>query len=257
MSQFLGLVVENNEVLPGIRRMTVAAPRAAVDSARPGQFLHVRCSETYDPLLRRPLGLHSIRKTEGRLSLLFQVVGRGTGWLAGRQPGTTLDCLGPLGNGFELKSKTRRLLLMAGGLGQAPLLAAAESACARGVEVVWAAGGRSNDALLPVHYLPAEVEALQMTDDGSAGRQGLVTEVFGELFGWADQVFACGPEPMYRQMQSVAKTQGVRKGLVQISLEERMACGVGACYACVADTKHGLKKVCKDGPVFDLLEVAL
>ncbi|MCL5256639.1 MAG: dihydroorotate dehydrogenase electron transfer subunit [Chloroflexi bacterium] len=257
MQQFSGLVVENMEVMPSVFRLQLEVPKGIVTGASPGQFVHLLCSETYDPLLRRPFSFHRVNMGNRTVSLLYQVVGRGTDWLSHRTAGQALDALGPLGNGFRLQHSTKRLLLLGGGIGQAPLLAAAEEAVGRGVEVVYAAGARSVKWLLPVGFLPDEVEYRVVTDDGSSGAKGIVTDLLTELLGWPDQVFACGPEPMYQAMASIARTTGLRRGVVQISLEQRMACGVGACYSCVAETRRGLKKVCKDGPVFDLSEVIL
>lgn len=255
--QFNGLVEENTEVMPGVYLLTMEVPGSVSTPARPGQFLHVLCSDSYDPLLRRPLSLHKIEAGTSHLSVLYQVVGRGTDWLSRRLPGQAVNCLGPLGNGFVWQSSTRRLLLVGGGIGQAPLVAAADEAVRRGISVVFAAGARNESGLLPVQALPAEVEYRVTTEDGSAGQRGLVTDMLADLLDWPDQVFACGPEAMYRRMLADLRMRGVRKGLVQVSLEERMACGVGACYSCVAETNRGLRKVCKDGPVFLLMEVAL
>ncbi len=257
MQQFNGLVIDNLEVMPSVFRLKMEVPEAVVNGAIPGRFVHLLCSESYDPLLRRPFSLHRTDRQNRTISLLYQVVGRGTSWLSTRRAGDLLDALGPLGNGFRLGPSMQRLLLVGGGIGQAPLVAAAENAIRHGVAVVYAAGARNEEGLLPAGYLPEEVEYRVVTDDGSAGSRGMVTDLFAGLLGWPDQVFACGPEPMYRQMAAIARGAGIRRGMVQISLEQRMACGIGACYSCVAETRRGLKKVCKDGPVFDLMEVIL
>jgi len=205
----------------------------------------VRCGE--ETVLRRPLSIH---QTEGgRFALLFVVIGKGTRWLAARQPGDEVDILGPLGNGFTLSADSGRLLLVAGGAGIAPLYFLAKDATKQGREVTLLYG-TANEYRYPV---PSEVGEVAATEDGSVGYEGLVTDLIPRHVAHADQVFICGPLPMYRD---IATRQGPLAGKpVQISLEMRMGCGLGVCYACTVKTKHGLKQVCKDGPVFGLDEI--
>jgi len=226
-------------------------------AARPGQFVMVRCGEGYNPLLRRPLSIHRIGANG--IALLFAVVGRGTGWLAERRLGDTLSLLGPLGNGFTLNPKTRDLLLVAGGIGIAPLMALAEQALHSDLRVRLLLGARDAAGLYPANLIPSRLETIVMTEDGSAGpsrgRAGLVTEPLPGLAREADQVFACGPLPMYRTLHKMRSKDGLRGKSVQVSLETRMGCGVGACYGCTIETRGGPRRVCRDGPVFELSEV--
>jgi dihydroorotate dehydrogenase electron transfer subunit len=159
--------------------------------------------------------------------------------------------LGPLGKGFDLAGITRRALLIAGGIGIVPLVALAESAIRNGVVVTLAAGFRSADRVFPASLLSPEVEYLVATDDGTRGFSGFVTELARPLVPWADQIFACGPTPM---LKATARL-GARREMVQLSLEERMACGMGVCLGCVVPTRHGLRRVCRDGPVFRLSDL--
>lgn len=262
MSLLTTRVATNQEVMAGVFLLRIDAPELA-QAGRPGQFVMVRCAEpgVVDPLLSRPLALHRIDREGGQVELLVRVVGRGTAWLAVRRPGDPLDLLGPLGEGFSLHPKTGNLLLVAGGMGIAPLRAVADAALARGCSVVLAMGARSSGELYPAPLLPPEVEVHLATDDGSAGRRGPVTELLGAddlaLLTWADQVMACGPNPMLASLAEAIRSGRIswRPGFAQVSLEERMACGVGACLGCVVRTRHGYQRVCREGPVFDLKDV--
>jgi dihydroorotate dehydrogenase electron transfer subunit len=238
------------EVAPGMFSVWLQAPEIA-SLAKPGQFVMVRCGE--DTVLRRPLSVH--RVDEDNLALLFLVRGKGTDWLSHRQPGEKLDIFGPMGNGFTILPHAKNLLLVAGGIGIAPLYYLAEQAVRQKKHVSLLLGAASADCLYPADYLPGGVKTAIATDDGSAGRKGLVTELISEHGASADQVFACGPLPMYRNMAVHKKVLGINDKPVQISLEMRMGCGVGICYGCTIRAKNGIKQVCKDGPVFGLDEI--
>jgi dihydroorotate dehydrogenase electron transfer subunit len=254
MKQFDCAVTFKEELWPGAWLMDLEAPGVG-QGARPGQFVHVRCSEGLDPLLRRPISLHRI--ADDRITLLFQIIGRGTAWLAERREGDTVDVLGPLGNGFEIAPKSTHLVLVAGCLGVAPLGALAELAQRKELETTLLYGCDVQEEVFPDRYLPASVEYQIASRDGTVGFSGLVTAMLPEVLPWADQVFACGPRGMIEAIKSlVLRDKGrIRHGFVQVSLEEHMACGVGACLGCVVDTKHGLQRVCADGPVFDLADL--
>lgn len=257
------MVLESQEILPGTFLLCLEAP-ALARTGRPGQFLMVRCGEegSSDPLLRRPLALHRLDREGGRVEVLVRVVGRGTGWLAVRRAGDLLDVLGPLGQGFSLHRSTRHLLLVAGGMGIAPLVAMAEDGLRRHCAVVLALGARCARELYPPGLIPPAVEVHLATDDGSAGLRGPVTALLADpalgLLSWADQVMACGPQAMLAELGRLVRAGRLRPraGFVQVSLEEHMACGVGACLGCVVATRHGYRRVCQEGPVFDLREVA-
>ena len=241
-------------------------------AAYPGQFLMVRCSDdpSYggearpgradDPLLPRPMSYHRLRdgREGAEFAILYDVVGRGTAWLASRRPGDRVTAWGPLGRGYHVGRTSRNLLLVAGGIGVAPLVWLADDAVARGLNVTMVIGARSAAHVFPSALLPPEVEVVVMTDDGSAGRRGFATEPFGELLEWCDQAFACGPNAMFASMAEVARTARVRRS-VQVLLEERMGCGTGICYGCAAEVRvrggRAMRLVCKDGPRFDLRDV--
>jgi len=228
------------------------APSVA-EVANPGQFVMVRCGQSHDPLLRRPLGIHRVGNA-GSVALLFGVAGRGTAWLSQRVAGDSVDLIGPLGNGFALKRSTKNLLLLAGGMGFTPLAFMAETWIKENRDVTLVMGARSAQWLYPTSDLPKQINIVKATEDGSepGGRMGLVTQIISEFADEADQVFACGPVAMY---QSMARLDCLKGKSVQISLEERMACGMGACYGCTVKTTKGLKQVCHDGPVFELSDL--
>jgi dihydroorotate dehydrogenase electron transfer subunit len=233
-----------------------APPIAA--TAKPGQFVMVRCGG--DTVVPRPLSVH--RVDGDGLALLFSVVGKGTRRLAELKKGDTLDIFGPLGNGFFVKPDSRNLLLVAGGMGVAPLVFLADVAAGDGKKVTFINGARSAECLLPVSVSqkafdggmrPDSINVVNATDDGSEGYKGLATDLIPAYLNEVDQIFACGPVEMYRTMAD--GYNNIYKKPVQVSLEIMMGCGMGVCYGCTIRTKNGLKQVCKDGPVFDMGEV--
>ena len=224
--------------------------------ATTGRFLMIHCADGYDPLLPRPMSFHRFRDNDGerQLAILYDVRGRGTAWLSQRQAGDRLTVFGPLGKGFALNPQTQNLLLVAGGLGVAAVVALADEAIERGKAVTLLQGARAVSKLYPPEHLPKEVEVLSATDDGSAGHRGPVTDLLADHLPWADQVFACGPNAMFRSMSEVLREARTRKP-IQALLEERMGCGTGVCYGCAVFARRGVKLVCKDGPRFELRDV--
>ncbi len=221
--------------------------------ARPGQYVMVRCGDGQDMPLRRPLSVHRISQDNSSVAFLFAVVGRGTEWLAQRREGDSLDLFGPLGNGFKIHPSSRNLLLVAGGIGIAPLAALAEYAVTSGRSVTLLIGDRTSSRIYPGHLLPSGIKPVIATEDGSLGAKGMATDLLPQFVPGADQVFACGPLAMYRRMAEMSSQLGGKQ--VQVLLEAVLGCGVGACLSCTIETKHGQKLVCKDGPVFELSEV--
>lgn len=233
--------------MPGVYLIWLeSAPIAS--QAKPGQFAMVRCGKGAEYPLRRPLSIH--RLDNNKLAFLFTIVGKGTHWLAQRQAGTNIDLLGPLGNGYTVQPGSHRLLLLAGGIGIAPLCFLAEKALEEGCSVTLLHGARIRSHLYPEHLLPPGVEVILFTEDGSVGRKGMITDFLPDFADRADQIFACGPASMYQTM--AAQKQQLKGKPVQISLEMRMGCGLGVCYGCTVKTKNGLRQVCQDGPIFDL-----
>ena len=229
-----------------------------------GQFVHIKCG--HSRLLRRPISICSWDKTS--LRVVFEVRGEGTEWLSRRKAGDALDVLGPLGHGFDVSSK--KLLVVGGGLGVPPLLGVARAAAAAGAEVHAALGFRDQGhRMLTDEFAECCRSMSVISDDGSTGRKGFVTELVEEFLqdtpcASADcaacsgrpvppVVMACGPKGMLKAVAKACAAHGVE---CQVSLEERMGCGVGACLVCACDMADGSRKhVCKDGPVFNAKEV--
>jgi dihydroorotate dehydrogenase electron transfer subunit len=243
-------IASNTRILPNVYLMSVKAPEIAA-LAHPGQYVMVRCGEGYDMPLRRPLGIHRISK-DG-ISLLYSVVGRGTEWLSQRKTGEPVDLFGPLGNGFEIYSSSRNLLLAAGGVGVAPLVALAEHAKASGLKLKLVIGEKNAAKIYPERLLPAGIKPVITTEDGSLGQKGMVTDLLPQLIPEADQVFVCGPLPMYRAIAKMGRK--LRNKPTQVLLETVLGCGVGACLSCSIETRQGRKLVCKDGPVFEFSDI--
>lgn len=245
-------ILENNQITADLWALKLRAPRIARE-AKPGQFLHVRVGDSLEPLLRRPISLYRIG--QDTIDLLIRPVGKGSWKMAQKAVGDTLDCLGPLGNGFTLHPTTKHLLLIGGGCGIGPLVALADLAVDRELSVVVLFGARSAEGVYPAGLLPAEVEYTVSTDDGSVGHHGLVTDLLTEYLGWSDALYACGPRPMFISILDIMRRVNYRKS-VQVSLEENMACGVGACFGCAVETRGGeMRSVCEDGPVFEMKDL--
>lgn len=299
----LAPILLQKEVAPRHFLLTFLAPEIA-RIAKPGQFVHVRCGEGLDPLLRRPFSLHGIDRLAGTLSLLYRVVGKGTDRLSRRQEGDVLDVMGPLGQGFylpgalcatkpgdEVKSPSlsvNEAVVVGGGIGVAPLLPLIEDLMKQGIPVTVLLGARSVEDLLRLDaFIDTGAKVIVATDDGSLGVQGTVVDLLKEWiisknisegFNPASRfldkacVYTCGPTPMLRAVWYLCTEHKVP---LQVSLEERMGCGVGACLSCVCKVKKAnpgnlhqhectpadeLKnnqkqewryaRICQEGPVF-------
>lgn len=255
---FRGTVTAIEPVMGDSVLVTITAPPAMVRQLRSGRFFEILCrlERFYDPLLRRPYSVFRSDARAGTLTFLVRPFGRGSVWLAARAIGDDVDMLGPLGNTYEIGPKSRHLLMVAGGVGVAPLVMLADEAVAKGLQVTFLMGAVDAAGLLAPAQLPESVEYLVATEDGSRGHEGFITDLVPELVGWADQIYACGPEPMYRSLRTTLAAAGAKpRRPVQISMEQSMACGLGACLGCVVETKRGMRTSCVEGPVFELDEV--
>ena len=220
-----------------------------------GQFLHIKCGDSR--LLRRPISVARTQwdEPEDTAALIFEVRGEGTRWLSQRRVGDKLDVLGPLGNGFSV-SDGSHYLLVGGGIGVPPLMEYGESPKWSKVAVL---GFRTKDKAFPAvvsRFQESCENTYLCTDDGSLGYHGFVDgqirEILAKDHSFTD-ILACGPKPMLKNVAKVAAEFGVP---CQVSMEERMACGIGACLGCAIRMKDGtMKHVCKDGPVFNAEEV--
>jgi len=294
--------------MPGAYLMRIEAPNMA-RSVQPGQFVTLRCG---DFTLRRPFSVHQSRfrrdSGEGEIAILFKLTGKGTLWLSQRQTGETIDVLGPLGKGFSIpptrSGESQRFLLVAGGIGIAPLVflmqhilrrCSGQASSHRQITVIHGAstsvqlypfsslpltihaspskgeGKGEGEERSKASSLPSGVQFVPVTEDGSTGKKGLVTDILPDFLNRADHVYACGPLAMYESMADlICHSEGAKRpknlahdkvreesklGKCQVSLEVRMGCGFGACYGCTINTKRGLRQVCRDGPVFELDDI--
>lgn len=236
--------------------ITLEAPKLAA-TCRPGQFLHVRVGDSHDPLLRRPISICTVERQRGLVKLLYKVQGRGTALLAKIKSGDIVDVIGPLGNGFTLVDKNASVLIVGGGIGAAPLYLLAQELQAQGVLVEVLLGARSaKDLLLVPEFQQLGIKVRVATNDGSVGKRGMVTELLPSPLTMVEKIYTCGPMPMMKAIATLATQHQVPS---EVSLEERMGCGVGACLACVCRIKttdsSDYKRVCVDGPVFNGEEV--
>lgn len=247
--QSLATVLETTRISDNTAIIKLELPSVSAEAA-PGQFIHIKCGEGL--LLRRPISICDTR--DGLLTIVAEARGDGTKWLINRQPGDKLDILGPLGNGFQLSGK--HIILVGGGIGVPPMLFAARKAPGRVTAIL---GFRNcENVLLEDAFKKTCNNVIITTDDGSYGMRGTVTAPLEKLLltGDFDAVLTCGPKPMLKAVASLAKQHGVP---CQVSLEERMGCGIGACLVCACKTqkdgKEHMAHVCKDGPVFSAEEV--
>jgi dihydroorotate dehydrogenase electron transfer subunit len=251
-------VIDNKQILEGIRHrsgrsiLSVQLIRlrcSQIEKPEPGQFVMVRCGE--ESALPRPFSIHQVNGDS--IGLFFNVWegGKGTQWLAQLQVGDTLKLFGPLGNGFTIQPDSKKLLLLSGGIGIAPLRFLADEAIKRGLSVTLLCGTPTSHRY-PPESLPPKIELVTVTEDGSAGKKGMITDVLPDFIKDSNQIFACGPLVMY---QTMAKMSELKTKSVQISLEVRMGCGLGVCYGCTVKTKNGLKQVCQNGPIFELNDI--
>ena len=223
-------------------------------SVKPGQFVQIKIDDSPTTFLRRPLSIHDADTAKGNLKLLIQKKGDGTRKLSTLKKGDIVNLLYPLGNGFRLP-ENKNLLLVGGGCGVAPLLLLARELKARNCKITTLIGARSATHLtIPDAY--AEFgDVLLTTEDGSAGTKGFVIhhEIFRHGMDVIDGIYCCGPDPMMKAVARLAKT--LNKSC-QVSLEQSMACGIGACLCCIVDTKKGHVCTCTEGPVFDYQELS-
>jgi dihydroorotate dehydrogenase electron transfer subunit len=240
-----------------VLRLTLEAPELAA-AARPGQFAMLACGSGYDPFLRRPLSIHRVQPAAGEVNFLYRVRGRGTEWLAARRQGAYISLLGPLGRGFWYNGRGKRALLVGAGIGVAPLLFLAEALMGLNWMITILIGARNRKGIFARSGFERYGKVLVSTDDGSAGRRGSVVDLCREELvkdSYA-QIYACGPQPVLKIVQQLSVGQGIP---AQLSLEERMACGLGACMGCSCQgpDPSRMLRVCTEGPVFDALEVTL
>jgi dihydroorotate dehydrogenase electron transfer subunit len=261
---FKGRVLSNVEISKfdnmGYFLIDISAPDIDLNCL-PGQFFMLQCGK--DCLLRRPLSIHDL-KPPGSIYFLYAVplanslierhIHKGVRWLSTLLPGSEVDLLGPLGNGFSFNKNAINILLVAGGLGIAPLKYLAKNAISSGKNVTILLGARTANALFPTDLLPHQADIVVCTDDGSAGKKSTVVDLLNAYIDKADQVFACGPRSMYEAIYEKINLLPSSPS-IQVSLEVRMGCGFGVCYGCSIRTINGMKRVCREGPVFNIKDI--
>jgi dihydroorotate dehydrogenase electron transfer subunit len=270
MLQLKAEVVRNKRVKGNRVRCLLAASLLA-RQAEPGQFVNIKVTDSDQPLLRRPLSIH--RANGKTIEVLYEIVGKATEILSHKKQGEYLDIIGPLGNGFNYKLKVMPCsmrdkdritkIIVAGGMGVAPLLFLAEKlvvglrSSAVGKNIVLLGARTGSQIICEKEFIDLGYSVKIATDDGSKGFKGKVTELlknFLEVTEGRQQaiVYACGPRLMLRE---ISRMSNQYRFYSEVSLEEHMACGIGACLGCVVNTTGGYKRVCKEGPVFNADEI--
>lgn len=252
------LVLSQELLAEGIYDMWLETPMA--QDAHPGQFVGVFPTNK-STLLPRPISICQVDRDRSAIRLVYRVVGSGTAEFALYQPGDYIMLLGVLGNGFPLEAaEGKKAVLMGGGIGVPPLLETARELAAAGNKPAAVMGYRDNETFLSEEFEKYS-DLYIATEDGSVGTKGNVLDAMRERQIKADVIFACGPMPMLRAIKNYAQEQGIK---AYLSLEERMACGVGACLGCICKTKNvdhhshvNNARICTDGPVFDAEDLDL
>ncbi|MBI5207076.1 MAG: dihydroorotate dehydrogenase electron transfer subunit [Candidatus Firestonebacteria bacterium] len=255
-------ILHNKKIGTNCYHLKISTPEIALH-ARPGQFVHIRCKDTLTPLLRRPMSIFNADKNS--IEIIYHLIGHGTDALSKRKPGELLDIIGPLGNGFNFPNSSS-ILLVGGGIGLVPLFYLAKKLSQKKKRIKIFYGARSKKELFLLKYFRSldNTQIKISTDDGSIGYKGHITELVetylesiskktGDLFSL--QIYSCGPKPMLIAIKQLVNRYKIS---CEISLEEYMACGVGACLSCVCKVKDNqYKRVCQDGPVFNANGVIL
>lgn len=246
-------VLSNEKLSPHYWRMIFDAPGLAA-KVKPGQFVHIRTDELgLQPFFRRPFSVYRARKY---VEIFYDVVGPGTRLLSLKKKGDTLDVLGPLGVPFVMPpADTKQVVMIAGGIGIAPMLILSDALKNKKYEMILLFGGRDRGHVYPMQeFKDNGVKIHIATDDGSVGAKGLVSVLFDKIKMKPGHAFlyTCGPNPMMKAVQAFAAQHGISG---QAACEEIMACGLGACLGCSIETKNGFKTVCYDGPAFNLDEI--
>ena len=249
MDRDLTLVLENRVLNKDHRMLILKAPKLAA-LARPGQFAEL--STDGATLLRKPLSVAFADEKKGELTFVFRVVGEGTKALSLASKGSTIDVIGPLGNGFS--SECGKALLVGGGVGTPPLyfLASFLKKAGKDVEVFLGARDKADLLLMP-EFGALGLKPVLATDNGSAGIKGtVVTALEGSEIAKGTKLYACGPLPMLKALAVFADKKGLE---LEVCMEAYMGCGLGVCVGCVIPTEKGMLRVCKEGPVFSAKEI--
>ncbi|MEG0455742.1 MAG: dihydroorotate dehydrogenase electron transfer subunit [Bacteroides sp.] len=246
----LDLTVTENLRLHANYALLKLTDQSRLPEMLPGQFAEIRVDGSPTTFLRRPISINYIDRARNEVWFLIQLVGDGTKHLAKAKPGDIINVVLPLGNGFTIpQTPSDKLLLVGGGVGTAPMLYLGEQLAQNGSKPTFLLGARSNKDLLQLDDFKAIGEVYTTTEDGSHGEKGYVTQHSILTKVNFEQIYTCGPKPMMMAVAKYAKSNQIE---CEVSLENTMACGIGACLCCVEDTTEGHLCVCKEGPVFNI-----
>lgn len=257
MSRYFKAEIAENKKLNNDYSLLTFIPFSEPVEPEPGQFFMIGMEGDYDPLLKRPFSV--FRRTPKGFQILYRIRGRGTSLMRNLGRGSVIHVLGPLGNSYPMPPKDHAPVLVAGGIGIASVFFLAERLAAAKNKAHIYYGARGASDLLMVGALKKVAKRLSLTtDDGSCGERGCITDMLsvflsdGVSFDKKTVMYACGPRKMLETVAGIAGDKGLE---AYISMEENMACGIGACLGCVVKTVNGHKRVCKEGPVFDAREI--
>ncbi len=243
-------IISNETIAKDTYQMNLDGAGLPLEDFKPGMFIHIQINEA-GLLLRRPISLFLVDEKHRLLSIIYKDLGEGTHRMSLMERGEKLNFLGPLGNGFPLKEDGGAVVLVGGGVGIPPLFELGKRLRENGVQVSTVLGFRDGDSVFCVEDFKSLGPVYVATEDGSMGTKGFVTQIMDQEEIDFETIYACGPKVMLKALD-------LRYGESKtgyFSFEERMACGTGACYGCMVETTGGLKRVCKDGPVFMLGDV--
>ena len=243
-------VTENVRLHAHYVLLKLTSPQMELPEMLPGQFAEIRVDGSSTTFLRRPISINYVDRQRNEVWFLIQLVGDGTKRLGEAKAGDVINVVLPLGNGFTMpENASDKLLLVGGGVGTAPMLYLGEQLKQRGCRPTFLLGARSDKDLLQLDQFAAYGDVYTTTEDGSHGEKGFVTQHSILEQVKFEHIYTCGPKPMMMAVARYAKAKGID---CEVSLENKMACGVGACLCCVENTDEGHLCVCKEGPVFNI-----
>lgn len=255
MNQIDASVCQLENIAHATCKLVVKVDHEYLSFIRPGQFVHIQIGQGYEHMLRRPISIADFDLETGQLTVIFKVIGEGTRKLSELTEGSVINLLLPLGQGYPIQQLSlKKALLIGGGIGVPPLYLLAKQLVDRGVSVTTVIGFQTKDDVFYHEEFSQLGKCYVTTNDGSYQHKGFVTDIINLEQLTADYYFSCGPTAMLKAVQStMVNCPGY------LSLEERMGCGIGACYACVISNAEqtAYKKICQDGPVFAASEVSL
>ncbi|HHW30511.1 MAG TPA: dihydroorotate dehydrogenase electron transfer subunit [Clostridiaceae bacterium] len=256
-----GKIISVEKVVPDIYKMTVESPYIS-QNAKPGQFINIRCSEGLDMILRRPISIAGADKLKNTFDIYYQIRGTGTKCLSRKKAGEEVDIIGPVGNSFDIFNEYTNIAVVGGGIGIFPLYFLLKEKT-DGMKTAFLGFRDKEHIVLEDEFNEAADKLILTTDDGSAGRKGLVTQMLEEdlKLNKYDIIYTCGPLPMMKKVVQLADMYNIK---CQVSMEQRMGCGIGACLVCACKIKLNNESqdwvyghLCKDGPVFWSNQVVL